>query len=77
MGAALPFTASCLGPTTKGLFITRVTSLNLFWIIVGALGASKSQSQQRFISDPLEYILKNKKVDMKDFEISKFTRAGK
>ena len=77
MGVALPFAASCLGPTTKGLFLMRVTSLNLFWIIVGASGAGKSQSRQRFISDPLEYILKNKKVDMKDFKISKFTRAGK
>ena len=69
MGAALPFAASCLGPTTKGLFLICVTPLNLFWIIVGASGTGKSQSQQHFISDLLEYILKNKKVDMKDFEI--------
>ena len=34
-------------------------------------------SRKHFISDPLEYIMNNKKVDVKDFEISKFTRAGK
>ena len=42
-----------------------------------ASGAGKSMSRKCFISDPLEYIKNNKKVDVKDFEISKFTRAGK
>ena len=53
-----------------------LSCLNLFWIIVAASGAGKSQSHKRFISEPLEYILTNGQVKMKDFEISKFTRAG-
>ena len=77
MGTVLPFVASCLGPNTKGLFFTRETCLNLFWIIVGASGAGKSQSCKRFISDPLEYILKSGHVQINDFEVLKFTRAGK
>ena len=77
MTTVLPFVGSCLGPTTKGLFLTRKTALNLFWIVVGASAAGKSMSRKRFISDPLEYIMNSKKVNVKDFEISKFTRAGK
>ena len=49
---------------------------NLFWIVVAASGAGKSQSRKRFISEPLEYILSNGRVKIGDFEISKFTRAG-
>ena len=43
MATALPFVASCLGLKTKGLFLTRKTSLNLLWIIVSTSGAGKSQ----------------------------------
>ena len=77
MGTILPFVVSCLGPNTRGLFLTRACCLNLFWILVGALGAGKSQSRKRFISEPLEYVLANGRVQIPDFEISKFTRAGK
>ena len=77
MGTILPFVTSCLGPKTKGLFLTRASCLNLFWILVGASGAGKSQSRKRFITEPLEYILQNGRVQIPDFEISKFTRAGK
>ena len=77
IGTVLPFVASCVGPTTHGLFFTRPSCLNLFWITVAASGAGKSQSRQRFISEPLEYIMKHHGNDIKDFEVSKFTRAGK
>ena len=76
MGTILPFVASCLGPHTKGLFLTRACCLNLFWILVGASGARKSQSRKRFITEPLKYILANGRVQIPDFEISKFTRTG-
>ena len=77
MCTILLFVASCLGPNTKGLFLTQACCLNLFWILVGNSGAGKSQSRKRFISEPLEYVLANGRVQIPDFEISKFTRAGK
>ena len=77
MGTILPFVASCLGPNTKGLFLTRACCLNLFWILVGASGAGKSQSRRHYITEPLKYVLRNGRVQIPDFEISKFTRAGK
>ena len=76
MGTILPFVASCVGPTTQGRFLTRASCLNLFWIVVGASGAGKSQSRKHFITEPLKYVLKNGRMDIADFEISKFTRAG-
>ena len=44
MGTVLPFVASCMGPKTKGLFFTQVTTLNLFWVIMTVPGSGKSQS---------------------------------
>ena len=76
MGTILPFVASCMGPKTRGHFLTTLSCLNLFWIVVAASGAGKSQSRKRFITEPLEYILSNGWVKIEDFEISKFTRAG-
>ena len=76
LGTVLPFVASCMGPKTRGHFLTTPSCLNLFWIVVAASGAGKSQSRKRFITDTLEYILSNGRVKMEDFEISKFTRAG-
>ena len=76
MGTVLPFVASCMGPKTHGHFLMTLSCLNLFWIMVAASGTGKSQSCKRFISEPLEYILTNRRVEMEDFEISKFTRAG-
>ena len=77
MGTILPFVASCVGLNTKGLFLTRPSCLNLFWIVVGASGAGKSQSRKHFITEPLKYVLNSGCVCLPDFEISKFTRAGK
>ena len=77
LGTVLPFVASCMGPKTRGHFLTTPSCLNLFWIVVAASGAGKSQSRKCFITDALEYILSNGHVKMEDFEISKFTRAGK
>ena len=54
MGTALPFVASCIGLKTRGHFLTTPSCLNLFWIVVAALGAGKSQSRKRFITDALE-----------------------
>ena len=77
MGTVLPFVASCMSPKTRGHFLTTPSCLNLFWIVVAASGAGQSQSHKKFITDPLEYILTNGRVKVEDFEISKFTRAGK
>ena len=76
MGTVLPFVASCIGPNTKGIFLMCPSCLNLFWIVVGASRAGKSQSQKHFITEPLKYVLKNGRVNIPDFEISKFTCAG-
>ena len=76
LGTVLPFVARCMGPKTRGHFLTTPSCLNLFWIVVAASGAGKSQSRKHFITDALEYILSNGYVKMEDFEISKFTRAG-
>ena len=77
MGTVLPFVASCMGPKTCGHFLTTPSCLNLFWNVIAASGAGKSQSRKKFITDPLEYILTNGRVKVEDFYISKFTRAGK
>ena len=76
MGTILPFVASCLGPGTKVLFLMCACCLNLLWIAVSTSGAGKSQSRKQFISEPLEYIPFNGRVQIPDFEISKFTTAG-
>ena len=76
MGTVLPFVASYMGPKTHEHFLITPSCLNLFWMVVAASGAGKSQSHKKFITDPLEYILSNGRVKVEDFEISKFTRAG-
>ena len=77
MGTILPFVASYVGPNTKGVFLMRPSCLNLFWIVVGASGAGKSQSRKHFLMEPLKYVLNSGRVGLPDFEISKFIRAGK
>ena len=77
MGTVLPFVVSCMGPKTRGHFLTTPSCLNLFWIVVAASGAGKSQGRKCFITDAFEYILSNGRVKIEDFKISKFTRAGK
>ena len=43
MGTALPFVTSCMGPKTQGHFQTTPSCLNLFWIVIAASGAGKSE----------------------------------
>ena len=77
MGVMLPFVSACLGPTTRGCFLTRPSVLNLFWLNVAASGVGKSETRKRLISEPLEYIFSQPECHISDFEVSKFTRAGK
>ena len=77
MGVVLPFVSACLGPRTKGHFLTRPTVLNLFWINVAASGVGKSITRHRFITDPLDYMIQKTAGSVPDFEISRFTRPGK
>ena len=67
---------ACLGPTTRGCFMTRSSVLNLFWLNVAASGVGKSETRKRLVSEPLEYIFLQDDVKLEDFEVSKFTRAG-
>ena len=67
----------CLGPTSCGCFMTRPSVLNLFWLNVAASGIGKSETRKRLVSEPLEYIFGQNDVKLEDFEVSKFTRAGK
>ena len=76
MGVVLPFVSACLGPCTKGHFLTPPSVLNLFWINVAASGVGKSVTRHRFISEPLEYIIENSNGAVPDFQISRFTRPG-
>ena len=77
MGVVLPFVSACLGPCTKGHFLTRLSVLNLFWINVAASCVGKSVTRHQFISKPLDYILQNSNGEIPDFEISRFTSPGK
>ena len=76
MGVVLPFVLACLGPRTKGHFLTRPSVLNLFWINVVASGVGKSVTRQHFILEPLDYIIHKSNNAVPDFEISHFTRPG-
>ena len=77
MGTVLPFIAACAGPRTRGLFFTDPSVLNLFWLNIAASGVGKSQSRKKYISEPLEYIIQNSNINIQDFEVCNFTRAGK
>ena len=77
MGVMLPFVSACLGPTMHGCFLTRPSVLNLFWLNVAVSGVGKSETRKRLISEPLEYIFSQPDAHISDFEVSKFTRAGK
>ena len=76
MGVVLPFVSACLGPRTKGHFLTRPSVLNLFWINVATSGVGKSVTRHRFISEALDYIIENSNGAVPDFQISRFTRPG-
>ena len=71
MGVMLPFVSACLGPTTRGCFMTRSSVLNLFWLNVAASGVGKSETRKRLVSELLEYIFGQKDVKLEDFEVSK------
>lgn len=76
MGVILPFISSIIGPKTRGLYSTRPSVLNLFWLNVACSGAGKSQARKRMISEPMRYLLQNTNATIEDFTVSKFTRAG-
>ena len=76
MGVVLPFVFACLGPCTKGNFLTHNSVLNLFWINVTASGVGKSVTRQCFILELLDYIIHNSNNAVPDFEISHFTWPG-
>ena len=76
MGVVLPFVLACLGPRTKGHFLTCPSVLNLFWINVAVSGVGKSVTRQCFISELLDYIIYNSNNAVPDFEISRFTWPG-
>ena len=76
MGSLLPFISTLCGPITKSLFLTRPSVINLFWINIAASGSGKTQSRSRLVSESIEYILKHTHLDIEDFEVSKYTRAG-
>ena len=67
MGVVLPFVSACLGPHTKGHFLTCPSVLNLFWINVAASGVGKSVTRHRFISEPLDNITENSNGAVQDF----------
>ena len=77
LGVLLPFVASLCGPKTTGLFLTRPSVLNLFWLNIAASGVGKSQCRLRMLTEPLTYLLEKSGHEVQDFEVSKFTRAGK
>lgn len=77
MGSLLPFISTLCGPSTKSLFLTRPSVINLFWINIAASGSGKTQSRSRLVSESIEYILSHTGIEMEDFEVSKYTRAGK
>ena len=61
----------------NGHFLTRPSCLNLFWLNIAASAVGKSQTRKCMISQPLQYILQNTDHAVQDFEVSKYTRAGK
>ena len=60
----------------KGLFLTRPSVINLFWINVAASGVGKTQSRRRMVSEPLKFILSNMDHNVEDFEVTKYKQAG-
>ena len=77
MGILLPFISSVHEPLKKGQFLTRTSCLNLFWLNIAASGVGKSQTRKCMISQRLQYILQNTDRAVQDFEVLKYTRAGK
>ena len=76
MGVLLPFISTICGPLVRGLFLTRPSVINLFWINVVASGVGKTQSRKRMVSEPLKFILSNTDHAVEDFKVSKYTQGG-
>ena len=76
MGVLLPLISTICGPLVRGLFLTRPSIINLFWINVAVSGVGKTQSRKRMVSEPLKFILSNTDHAVEDFEVSKYTWAG-
>ena len=76
MGTILPFIAACASPKTRGLFFTEPSVLNLFWLNIAASSVGKSQSRKKFISDSMQYMMQDPSVQVQDFEVCNFSRAG-
>ena len=76
MGVLFPFISTTHRPLVKGLFLTRPSVINHFWINVAASGVGKTQSRKRMVSEPLKLILSNTDHAVEVFEISKYTKAG-
>ena len=76
MGILLPFISSCLGLKTRGLWSTEFAVLNLFWMNIAVSGVGKIKARQKLILEPIEYMSCNILDGFKDFEVSRFMRAG-
>ena len=77
MGVLFPFISMICGPLICALFLTRPSVINLSWINVTVSGVGKTQSRKRMVTEPLKYILNNTDHSIEDFEVSKYTYAGK
>ena len=44
---------------------------------IATSGVGKSQSRNRLIAEPLEYMMCDKELKIPDFEVCNFTQAGK
>ena len=76
MGVILPFVSACCGPSVRGLFSTRPSVLNLYWINVGSSGSGKTQARERMVAEPMQFMMDNLDDSFNNFEISDYTRAG-
>ena len=76
MGVVLPFLSTCLGPRTKGLFLTCATVLNLFWNNIATSSVGKSVTRHHFISQPLNYMINKSTGHVTYFKISRLMWPG-
>ena len=72
MGVMLPFVSSLCGPTTRSLFLTKPSVIN-----VAASGVGKSQSRSVLVTESLDFIAQNTESNFENFSVSRYTRAGK
>ena len=65
MGVMLPFVAACLGPSTRGNFLTRPSVLNLFWLNVAASGVGKVKQGKGWFQSHLNISFHNQTQNFK------------